>query len=97
MASNGKITRKDLIEDKVLKIGTDYAKSLDKAIKANKKWLDSFAPIKAAALEQATISKNFKNVSGKKEFLELKKKEEQVTIAATNALKSEQQLLISVQ
>lgn len=97
MAKGNKITRKDIIDDKVLNIGQDYAKSLQPAIEANDKWLETFKPIKDAALEYAAIEKQFKVSEGRKQFIELKKKEEELRIKTANALKAEQQALAAKQ
>ncbi len=95
--ANNKITRDSILEEKVLKIGTDYAKSLDPAIKANKKWVDSFAPIKAAALEYAGIEKNFKVSKSRSEFLKIAKLEEELRRKTAEAVKAEQNALSSLE
>ena len=92
-----KITRKEIVENKVLTLGSDYAKSLQPAIDANEKWLQSFAPIKAGAIEFANIEKQFKISSGRKEFLEIKQKEEALRGKTAEAIKAEQNLLIQKQ
>lgn len=98
MASKkGKITRADIIEGKVLSVGQDYAKSLDPAIKANKKWLDSFAPIKQAAIEYATLEKGFKVAPSRKEFLQLKTQEIKLQKLSADAMKAEQNNLIALE
>ena len=40
--ANDKITRKDIVDGKVLDLGQDYAKSLQPAIEANWNWLKTF-------------------------------------------------------
>ena len=96
MAKN-KITRKDIVDSNVLKIGVDYSKSLQPAIEANAKWLETFEPIKAAALEYAAIEKQFKVSEGRKEFIAIKKLEEELRLKTANALKAEQAALVQVQ
>lgn len=93
MAKQSKITRDEIADKKVLELGKDYAKSLKPAIDANERWLKSFGPIKAAALEYAKIEKQFKVSKDRKEFLQLKKAEEDLRKQAANAVKAEQQAL----
>jgi len=85
--ANGRITRPELVEDKVFLIGADYAKSLDPAIAANKALLDSF---RNAALEYGKLESLYKNAKGQKEFLSVKEQENQTTKRVTAAI-SEQE------
>jgi TP901 family phage tail tape measure protein len=88
-----KITRDKLVNPDVFKIGPDYAKSLKPAVEANEKWLQSFAEIKAAALEYSNIEKSFKLSPDRAKFLEIKKKEEDLRKKAAQAVKAEQDAL----
>ncbi|WP_438423263.1 phage tail tape measure protein [Aquimarina macrocephali] len=97
MAGKGKITRKEVVENKVLTLGKDYAKGLQPAIDANKKWVESFEPIKKAALEYAKLEQQFKVSKARKEFLQIKQQEEVLRKKAADALKAEQNALISLQ
>lgn len=95
--ANDKITRKDIVDDKVLDLGKDYAKSLEPAIEANLEWLRSFEPIKAAALEYAGIENQFKISNSRKEFLEIKAKEIDLQKKTSQALKAEQDALLKLE
>lgn len=95
--AKGKITRPEVVDEKVLQIGKDFAKSLDPAIKANKEWLKSFGPIKQAALDYAKIESGFKISKTRKEFLALKQKEEQLSKQTALAIKAENDALLKLQ
>lgn len=96
MASD-KITRRDVVDDKVLDLGKDYARSLQPAIDKNIEWLKTFEPIKAAALEYAGIEKEFKASGGRKEFLEIKTREAKLQKETANALKAERDALLKLE
>lgn len=97
MAAKGKITRREVVEDKVLTVGRDYAKGLQPAIDANKKWEDSFAPIKKAALEYAQLEKQFKISPDRTKFLEIKGKEVELRKQTSIALKNEKTAFLELQ
>lgn len=91
------IQRKDIVNDKVLDIGQDYAKSLQPAIESNLQWLRTFDQIKASALEYAGIEKEFKVSKGRKEFLDIKIKEADLQKRTANALKAENDALLKLE
>lgn len=94
MASGkNKITRKDVIDEKVMQIGKDYAKSLEPAIKAQAEWLKTYAPLKQAALEYAELEKGFKISPSRAEFLKLAQEEEVLRKKTAEAVKAEQNAL----
>lgn len=80
MAKDGLITRKDIIEEDALKIGLDYAKNMQPAIEANKQLV-------ASLKEMAPLMNAFRKVDSQQAFIELKNKENIVTLKAINALK----------
>lgn len=92
-----RITRKDIVEEKVFQIGPDYAKSIDSAIEANAKWLKSFGEIKAAALEYNQIEQKFALNPDRAKFLELKEQEEKLRLNTAKAVKAEQDALTAKQ
>ena len=91
--ANGKITRKDQVDDKIFDIGKDYAKSIQPAIEANDDWVDSFKAVKAVALEYFNIGKKFKDASGRTEFIKLKQEEAKLRKLSADAVKAEQDAL----
>ncbi len=91
MAGN-KITREDLLDDKVLQIGGDYKKSIEEAIEANVQWENSFKGIKAAILDMSELEKQFKQVSNNKQFLEAKKRETRVRRQTNEQLREQERL-----
>lgn len=93
MAQNDKITRKDIIEDKVFQIGKDYAKSLDPAILAQKEWLETMIAVKQKSAEFFNIQDKFKISPDRAAFLSAKQQEEAVRKATAAAIKLEQEAL----
>ncbi len=90
MAKQSKITRERVADNDIFTIGTDYAKSLQPAIQANKAWLDTFPAIKKAALEYVEIEKQFKKAGNKSQFIKSKEKEKQLSEQTSVALKEQQ-------
>lgn len=80
MAKDGIITRKDLIEESALKLGTDYAKNMQQAIDANKEFA-------ASLREMAPLVNAFRKADNQQAYLELKNKENIITLQAINANK----------
>lgn len=92
-----RITEEKIVDKKVYSIGEKYAKGLQPAIDANEKWLQTFAPIKDAALEYAKIEGQFKVSDGRKEFLSIKQQEEVLRKKTADAIRAEQTALVSKQ
>lgn len=80
MANNGLITRKDIIEDQALTIGTDYAKNMQPAIEANKQLVDSLK-------EMAPLINAFRKTDSQQAYIALKQQENITTLQAINANK----------
>lgn len=80
MAKDGIITRKDIIEDQALTIGTDYAKNMQPAIEANKQLV-------ASLKEMAPLVNAFRKADSQQAYVELKQKENIITLQAINANK----------
>lgn len=97
MAANGKVTRKDLVEEKVFNVGRDFANSLQPGIESTIEWKNAIDQLKQSALEYANIEKEFKVSEGRKEFLKIKQEEEKLRKSAAAALKAEQDALIAIQ
>lgn len=74
------ITRKDIIEEKALEIGVDYAKNMQQAIDANKQFVSSLK-------DMAPLINTFRNVSNQKDYIALKEEENRITLQAINANK----------
>jgi hypothetical protein len=80
MGKDGLITRKDIIEDQALTIGTDYAKNMQPAIEANKQLV-------ASLKEMAPLVNAFRKTDSQQAYLEIKQKENIITLQAINANK----------
>ncbi len=80
MGKDGIITRKDIIEDEALKLGSEYAKNMEEAIKANKELV-------ASLKEMAPLVNTFRNVSNQQDFVKAKQEENLITLKAINANK----------
>ncbi len=96
MAKN-KITRKDIAEDKIFTVGKDFAKALQPGIEATQLWESALKELKAVAIEYNNIESQFKVAAGRKEFLELKQKEEVLRKRSFEAIKAEQTALVAKQ
>lgn len=95
--AKGRITRKDLVDDKVFQIGPDYAKSVQKAIEANAVWKKSFDGIIQAALEFNKIESEYKLNPDRQKFIDIKEREVKARTSGTDAVKNEQDALIKLQ
>ena len=80
MAKDGIITRKDIIEDQALTIGTEYAKNMQPAIEANKQLV-------ASLKEMAPLINAFRKADSQQAYIALKQQENLKTLEAINALK----------
>lgn len=80
MAKDGLITRKDIIEDQAMNIGSDYAKSMQPAIEANKQLV-------ASLKEMAPLVNVFRNVGNQQAYIQAKQQENIITLQAINANK----------
>lgn len=80
MGKDGLITRKDIIEDQALSVGTDYAKNMQPAIEANKQLV-------ASLKEMAPLVNAFRKTESQHEFIALKQQENIITLKAINANK----------
>ena len=78
--ANGLITRKDIIEDQALTIGTDYAKNMQPAIEANKQLV-------ASLKEMAPLINAFRKTDSQQAYIALKQQENLITLQAINANK----------
>jgi hypothetical protein len=78
--ANGLITRKDIIEDQALTIGTDYAKNMQPAIEANKELV-------ASLKEMAPLINAFRKTDSQQAYIALKQQENLTTLQAINANK----------
>lgn len=78
--ANGLITRKDIIEDQALTIGTDYAKNMQPAIEANKQLV-------ASLKEMAPLINAFRKTDSQQAYIALKQQENLTTLQAINANK----------
>ena len=88
--AEGKITREDIVDDRVLNLGKEYAESLNPAIRANQEWVNSFDEIKQSALEYAKLEKSFKASKNRKNLIALQKEEEKLRKQTADALKAEE-------
>ena len=80
MAKDGIITRKDIIEDQALTIGTEYAKNMQPAIEANKQLV-------ASLKEMAPLINAFRKADSQQAYIALKQQENLKTLEAINANK----------
>lgn len=78
--ANGLITRKDIIEDQALTIGTEYAKNMQPAIEANKQLV-------ASLKEMAPLINAFRKTDSQQAYIALKQQENLTTLQAINANK----------
>jgi hypothetical protein len=78
--ANGVITRKDIIEEQALTIGTEYAKNMQPAIEANKQLV-------ASLKEMAPLINAFRKTDSQQAYIVLKQQENLTTLAAINANK----------
>src|SRR5690554_6719951 len=81
----GVITREDIFSKEALDVGTEYAKNLEKAINANKQFIDSIKEIN----QLATSIRQVKSTS---EYVKIKEKEKKV-IEESNTVWKEQDAL----
>ena len=95
--AKGKITRKEIAEDKIFQVGKDFAKSLQPGIDATEKWEAALRDLKVVALEYSAIEKQFKVADGRKEFLQIKQQEETLRKKTADAIKAEQNALVAKQ
>lgn len=91
MAGN-KITRPEVIDDKVFDIGPDYGKSIQEAVEANVQWLASFKSLKEIIMEIAGLEKQFKASSNNRQFLQVKEREIQLNQRANAEIKEQERL-----
>jgi hypothetical protein len=77
--ANGIITRKDIIEDQALTIGTEYAKNMQPAIEANKQLV--------ASLKEMAPLITFRKTDSQQAYAALKQQENIITLQAVNANK----------
>ncbi|AUC15410.1 phage tail tape measure protein [Tenacibaculum sp. SZ-18] len=90
--SKGKISFSDSIDEKIFQIGNDLAKSLQPGIDKVEQLKGVFDALKSSALAQSEIEKQFKISKTRKDFLEIKKKEAQVSQISLKAKMQEEKL-----
>ncbi|OCB77949.1 hypothetical protein [Flavobacterium crassostreae] len=80
MAKDGIITRRDIIEDQAMTIGSEYAKNMQPAIEANKQLV-------ASLKEMAPLVNAFRKTDSQQAYIALKQQENLTTLKAINANK----------
>ena len=68
MANNGKILKKDIVEDKVFDIGKDIATSLQPAINATEEWNKDLEVLKTTLLSLGKSGDKLKTITTPKEL-----------------------------
>jgi hypothetical protein len=89
MGKDGLITRKDIIEDQALTIGTDYAKNMQPAIEANKQLV-------ASLKEMAPLVNAFRKADSQHAYVEVQKKLATVVTEANSKWKEQNQLELAL-
>lgn len=90
MANDGVITQKDIIEDKALTIGKQYADNMQFAINANKEMVSSLKEINK-------IANDFKGAKSQSEYITLKQQQTLATQKLIGEIKAQEQAEISLQ
>jgi len=90
MANEGVITQKDIIEDKALTIGKQYADNMQLAINANKEMVSSLKEIN-------TIAGQFKAAKNQEDYLTAKQNQTLATQKLIGEIKAQEQAEISLQ
>jgi len=90
MANDGVITQKDIIEDKALTIGTQYAKNMEQAIESNKKMVDSLKEINKIAGE-------FRAAKNQEDYLTAKQNQTLATQKLIGEIRAQEAAEISLQ
>lgn len=89
-SSDGVITQKDIIEDKALTIGSQYAKNMELAEAANKRVVEGLK-------ELAGLADKFGKASNQSEFITLKNQQSLVTQKLIGDIKAQEAAEISLQ
>jgi TP901 family phage tail tape measure protein len=101
MAKNGRIEEKNIVNSDVYEIGRKLADSLKVANTSieqlEKIAISSFENIKKSTIELAGLMKQVKSVKSEKEFLEVKKKEIEITTKLDKAHKTHAKTLLKIQ
>lgn len=88
--SDGVITQKDIIEDKALTIGTQYAKNMELAIAANKGMVSSLKEVN-------DLADKFKNATTQSEYISLKNQQTLATQKLIGEIKAQEAAEIALQ
>jgi len=89
MANDGVITQKDIIEDKALTIGTQYADNMKVAIAANKDFADSLKVMNKLANE-------FKGIKSQSDYVSLIQQQQLETKKSIDAIKLKESAVLSL-
>lgn len=89
-SSDGVITQKDIIEDKALTIGTQYAKNMELAITANKGMVSSLKEVN-------DLADKFKNATTQSEYISLKNQQTLATQKLIGEIKAQEAAEIALQ
>jgi len=90
MANDGVITQKDIIEDKALTIGSQYAANMAEAIAANKEFVESLKAINK-------LANDFKGTKSNSEYITLKQQQSLETQKMIDAIKRQEAAELSMQ
>ena len=90
MANDGVITQKDIIEDKALTIGSQYAANMAEAIAANKEFVESLKVINK-------LANDFKGAKSSSEYITLKQQQALETQKMIDAIKRQEAAEVSMQ
>ena len=89
-SSDGVIRQQDIIEDKALTIGEQYAKNMEIAIQSNKEFVESLKVINKLAQE-------FKGAKSNSDYITLKQQQVLETQKAIDAIKRQEAAELSMQ